>query len=354
MNKSIFLLLLFLGSSTLILAQQPPPLPPKKNVNSGTQVLGVEQKEIRDLKIAFVYTDSVINNYDFFKEKSVEITEKGKKLDLDLQTRAKVFEEEVAMFQKTGGSLSENQIRAKQDELMQKEQNLISYRDKLMKELSEDESKLLNVVYDQVHEYMKEYAEKNGIDLILSYTRGGAIWFAIDAMDVTKSVIERLNWKYEGYPAAAPISENSRINDIRNWYSEIQSIGMKNCISKTYTVNEDFGGNETPYEQTIQRCTLNPTYTLLNGDFDGLEFAENVKVYLKNGKIFFVFITGNSEGYSYEIRYYCNEDEKIIKEIRRNSDFAEELSGPFVDDLTNLSMDIRSIINFNRFNGIQQ
>jgi outer membrane protein len=353
MKKHIFLLLLFLGSSTLILAQQPPPLPPKKNVNSGTQVLGVEQKEIRDLKIAFVYTDSVINNYDFFKEKSEEITEKGKKLDLDLQTRAKVFEEELAMFQKTGGSLSENQIRAKQDELMQKEQNLISYRDKLMKELSEDESKLLNIVYDQVQEYMKEYAEKNDIDLILSYTRGGAIWFAIDAMDVTKSVIERLNWKYEGYPPAAPISENSRINDIRNWYSEIQSIGMKNCTTKAYTVYEDFGGNETPYGQTIQRCKLSPTYTLLNGDFSGHEWAENVKVYLKNDKIFFVIITAGDDGGNSEIRYYCNEDEKIIKELWRSADLGEELTGPNSEDLTNLSMDIRSIINFNRFNRIQ-
>ncbi len=156
-----------------------------------------------DLKIAFVHTDSVINKYDFFKKKSEEITEKGKKLDLDLQARAKGFEQEVAMFQQTGGSLTQNQIRAKQDELMQKEQNLISYRNNLMQELSTDESKLLNDVYEQVQEYMKEYAKENGIDLILSHTRGGAIWYATDAIDLTKSVTEGLNKKYNANPAAA-------------------------------------------------------------------------------------------------------------------------------------------------------
>ena len=145
----------------------------------------------------------MINKYDFFKKKSEEITEKGKKLDLDLQARAKGFEQEVAMFQQTGGNLTQNQIRAKQDELMQKEQNLISYRNNLMQELSTDESKLLNDVYEQVQEYMKEYAKENGIDLILSHTRGGAIWYATDAIDVTKSVTEGLNKKYNANPAAA-------------------------------------------------------------------------------------------------------------------------------------------------------
>ena len=99
----------------------------------------------------------------------------------------------------------------KQDELMQKEQNLISYRNNLMQELSTDESKLLNDVYEQVQEYMKEYAKENGIDLILSHTRGGAIWYATDAIDVTKAVTEGLNKKYNANPAAAETKTASGI-----------------------------------------------------------------------------------------------------------------------------------------------
>lgn len=175
----------------------------KKTDSTGADTSSTGGVAAADLKIAFVHTDSVINKYDFFKKKSEEITEKGKKLDLDLQARAKGFEQEVAIFQQTGGNLTQNQIRAKQDELMQKEQNLISYRNNLMQELSTDESKLLNDVYEQVQEYMKEYAKENGIDLILSHTRGGAIWFATDAIDVTKSVTEGLNKKYNANPAAA-------------------------------------------------------------------------------------------------------------------------------------------------------
>ena len=153
-----------------------------------------------DMKIAFVYTDSVINNYVFFKNKSEEITEKGKKFDADLQSRARGFEQEVATFQQTGGNMTQNQIRAKQDELMQKEQNLMTYRNNLMQELSSDESKLLNEVYEQVQIFMKEYAKENGIDIILSNTRGGALWFATDAIDVTQKVTEGLNSKFNSNP----------------------------------------------------------------------------------------------------------------------------------------------------------
>jgi len=174
----------------------------KKTDSTGADASSEERIAAGDIKIAFVYTDSVINKYDYFKKKSEEITEKGKRLDLDLQARAKGFEQEVAMFQQTGGNMTQNQIRAKQDELMQKEQNLISYRNNLMQELSTDESKLLNDVYEQVQAYMKDYAKENGIDVILSYTRGGALWYATDAIDVTKSVKEGLNKKYNANPAA--------------------------------------------------------------------------------------------------------------------------------------------------------
>jgi outer membrane protein len=149
-----------------------------------------------DLKVAFVYTDSVINKYDYFVKKSEEITEKGKKFEGELQSRAQGFEREVSNFQQSANTMTQNQALAKQDELGKKQQNLITYRDNLMQELSIDESNLYNEVYIQVQDYLKVYAEENSLDVILSYTRGGAVWYASDALDLTESVIEGLNKKY--------------------------------------------------------------------------------------------------------------------------------------------------------------
>lgn len=163
---------------------------------ASTEVGTSESIAAGEMKVAFVYTDSVINKYDYFIQKSSEITEKGKKFEGDLQGRARGFEQEVANFQQTGGNMTPNQQRAKQEELVKKEQNLMTYRDNLMQELSVDESALYSEVYDRVQKYLKEHAEKNNIDLILSYTRGGAVWYANDAIDLTKSVIEELNKEF--------------------------------------------------------------------------------------------------------------------------------------------------------------
>jgi outer membrane protein len=151
---------------------------------------------ITDLKIAYVMTDSVISKFDFYKEKSEEITEKGKKFESELSSRARGFEQEVANFEQTAGSMTINQQRAKQEELMRKERNLMTYRDNLMQELSSDESKLYNDVYDMVQEFLTDYAKEKDLEMILSYTRGGALWYSKKSLDITDDVVSGINQHY--------------------------------------------------------------------------------------------------------------------------------------------------------------
>jgi outer membrane protein len=181
----------------------------KKGTASSEGEASSEIAQSGDIKIAFIYTDSVINKFDFFKKKSAEITEKGKKFEGDLQSRAKGFEQEVANFEQTASTMTMNQARAKQEDLVKKEQNLMTYRNNLMQELSTDESALYSEVYDQVQKFMKEYAKTNNIDVVLSYTRGGAVWYASEAIDLTASVIEELNKEYNANPTAAAASPAS-------------------------------------------------------------------------------------------------------------------------------------------------
>lgn len=164
------------------------------NSNSGSEATA--DVSITDLKIAYVLTDSVISKFDFYKEKSEEITEKGKKFESDLSSRARGFEQEVANFEQTASSMTMNQARAKQEELVRKERNLMTYRDNLMQELSADEAKLYSDVYDKVQEYLTQYAEEKELEMILSYTRGGAIWYSKKALDITDDVVAGLNKKY--------------------------------------------------------------------------------------------------------------------------------------------------------------
>lgn len=170
--------------------------------NKATVAEGGSNNEInaeaaeKDVKIAYVLTDSLIAKYEFFIQKSGEITAKGKKFEGELSTRARGFEQEVANFQQTAASMTPNQARAKEEDLVKKERNLMTYRDNLMQELSAEEAKLYSDVYDQIQEYLKNYAEENGLDMILSYTKGGAVWYSNNTLDITDKVIQGLNKKF--------------------------------------------------------------------------------------------------------------------------------------------------------------
>jgi len=150
-----------------------------------------------DLKVAYIYTDSVINNYEFFKEKSAEIAEKGKRYEGELTSRARGFEQEVQNFQSSANNMTINQAKAKEEELVAKERNLVTYRDNVMQELSADETNLYNEVYDKIQEYLKVYAAENDLEMILSYTRGGGVWYADSTLNITESVVNGINDSYK-------------------------------------------------------------------------------------------------------------------------------------------------------------
>jgi outer membrane protein len=159
--------------------------------------------DISDLKVAYIVTDSVINNYEYFKEKSAEIAEKGNKYQSELTNRAQGFEQEVASFQSSNANMTMNQARAKQEELMAKEKNLMTFRENIMTELSADETKLYNDVYDMIQVYLNDYAGNNDLEMILSYTRGGGVWYANKTLDITDDVIAGINEDYKNGGDAA-------------------------------------------------------------------------------------------------------------------------------------------------------
>lgn len=173
------------------------------SIPEGEATVSTEDVDISDLKVAYIVTDSVINNFVYFKEQSAAIAEKGKKYEGELTNRARGFEQEVQNFQNTANNMTVNQQRAKQEELVAKERNLVTYRENIMQELSADENKLYNEVYDMIQEYLNTYAAENDLEMILSYTRGGGVWYANESLDITNSVVKGINEDYEKGEAPA-------------------------------------------------------------------------------------------------------------------------------------------------------
>ena len=154
-----------------------------------------------NLKIAYVNSDSLISNFDFFIEKSEELESERLKSESDLETRARGIEKQVSDFQRTRGNMTINQARAIEEDLYKKQQNLLQYRENLAQNLMKKESEINNELYDKVSSYLKDYGSQHQMEIVLSYTRNSGVLYANDSLDITQVVIAGLNESYRNSTA---------------------------------------------------------------------------------------------------------------------------------------------------------
>lgn len=149
-----------------------------------------------EVNIAYINADTLQANYQFIIDKTAEL--ETKKLSMEAEYRAKVqsLQNEVESLRQNIGNMTPNRARAYQEELQQKEQNLLVLRDKLGNDLLTQESKISQELTTRVTELLKEFGEKHNIQLVMYYSQGSGILYAHEGLDITAQVLEELNSDY--------------------------------------------------------------------------------------------------------------------------------------------------------------
>ncbi len=149
-----------------------------------------------DLSIAYVNSDSLLKNYDFFKALEKQLIAKRDKLTSEYQNRAEGLQKEIANFQTTSGNMTISQARAVEEDLRKKQQNLMMYQEQLGQQLREEEAKMNSELYDKVSEYLKHYGTNENLKIVLTYTKGSGVLYANEGLDITTQVLDGLNKAY--------------------------------------------------------------------------------------------------------------------------------------------------------------
>jgi len=148
-------------------------------------------------QIAYVNTDSLQSNYEFFKDKAAELEAKRSKLEAEFNNRARGLQNEVNNLQSNAQNMTMAQAQAAQENLMKKEQSLMQYQQSLQQQLMRDESLVTNELYEKVSGFLRDYGKKNNYQLVLTYTKGSGVWYAHDSLNITEQVIDGLNEAYK-------------------------------------------------------------------------------------------------------------------------------------------------------------
>jgi len=162
-----------------------------------------------DLKVAYINSDTVLKYYEFLKVNRKQLEDRSSQMEQDLRNRMTGLQNEIAAYQRNVSSMTLGQVKATEEDLGKKQQNLQLYQQSLGQRLAEEEAKLNRELYERITTYLKEYGAEKGLQVVLKFDPTSDVLFAGEALDISQDVIKGLNEAYtteKGGKSAKPDS----------------------------------------------------------------------------------------------------------------------------------------------------
>ncbi len=150
------------------------------------------------VEIVYVNSDSLLSKYDYFKDMSTRLEDKGKRAQVDVSSKGQAFQREVAEYQKGAATLSADQRAATEQRLARKQQELQTYNQNASAQIQQEQATENAKLYDKIADFMKGYAKEKGYKLILTYSKANpTVLFGDESLNVTNAVVKILNDNYK-------------------------------------------------------------------------------------------------------------------------------------------------------------
>jgi outer membrane protein len=149
--------------------------------------------------IAYVNIDSVIFNFDMFKDLSNDLLDKQRKAETDFTTRGTRYERDARDFQDkvSRGLVTRATAEQMEQALIQQQQDLLNFRDQLQANLMEEETVMNRQVLDYIMKFLEERRDEYNYSYVFGKSFGGVVLYSESSFDITANVLEGINKKYQ-------------------------------------------------------------------------------------------------------------------------------------------------------------
>ena len=172
-----------------------------KEKNEGAESLTaiIQKTPMAPGGIYFVNSDSLLNNYEFYKSKKAELEKRQEKIKVDLKSAGQQLQRDVEKYQQAAAGMTGEQRQQMEEGLMARQQQLVQQKEELLSQLDEEQAKYSDSLFIRLTSFLKSFNKNKGIHYVLGYQRGGGILFANDSLDITRPIIDGLNkqWRSE-------------------------------------------------------------------------------------------------------------------------------------------------------------
>ena len=161
-----------------------------------------EDSQQKGLRIAYIEIDSLTAQYEFAKEKSLELEKKGTNARNTIQTKTAQLEKNAQAFQQklqSNGFTSREQAEAAQANLQREQQNIMALQQRLENELASEQQKFLQAFQDSLDNFLADYNKDKKYDMIVNKA---AVLYADKRFDITTDVVNGMNRRYKKVSAS--------------------------------------------------------------------------------------------------------------------------------------------------------
>ena len=152
-----------------------------------------------ELKIAYIEVDSLMTQYNFAKDKSLELQKKSNNARNTLTQKGNQLQAAAANFQQklqNNGFQSREQAAGVQAAIERQQRDLQELQARLESELASETTKFNDALRDSLSNFLKAYNKDKKYTMILSKA-GDNILMADKKYDITQDVINGLNKRYK-------------------------------------------------------------------------------------------------------------------------------------------------------------
>ena len=157
-----------------------------------------------ELKIAYIESDSIVNQYQFAKDFTAVLQKKSTNIQNTLNGKQQAVQAAAAKLQQDyqSNSLTQEQAQSRQAAIQKQASDLDALNQRLTSEFQKEQVKYQQALQDSIDHYLAIYNKDKKYAFIL--TKGGVsnILYADKAYDITDEVIKGLNKTYKPSKAA--------------------------------------------------------------------------------------------------------------------------------------------------------
>ena len=173
---------------------------------------GAQTEQTGEMRIAFVELDTLMSQYQLYKDYSEVLTRKGNNIQKTLAQKQRALESHAAAVQKKYDNnefTTRDEVERAQASIQKEQNDLAELADRLQSEFAMEQARINDEARDSIQSFLKRYNKTKKYDYVM-VKAGDNLLIANPKYNITNDIVKGLNKRYKIKPEVAEQIKTSK------------------------------------------------------------------------------------------------------------------------------------------------